>query len=47
MNAPFLGPFQPEVHATDLLVDLVEEKAGSEDNLETKTEDKPAQQDDL
>ena len=46
-NAPFLGPFRPEVHATDLQVDLVEEKTGSEDDPETETEDKPAQQDDL
>ena len=47
MNAPFLGPFRPEVHTTDLLVDPVEEKAGSEDNPETETEDELAQQDDL
>ena len=47
MNAPFLGPFRPEVHATDLLVDPVEEKAGSKDDPETETEDEPAQQDDL
>jgi hypothetical protein len=46
-NAPFLGPFRPKVHATDLLVDPIEEKAGSKDDPETKTEDKPAQQDDL
>jgi hypothetical protein len=46
-NAPFLGPFQPEVHATDLQVDLVEEKTGSEDDPETETEDEPTQQDNL
>jgi hypothetical protein len=46
-NTPFLGPFQPEVHATDLQIDPVEEKAGSEDDPETETEDEPAQQDDL
>jgi hypothetical protein len=46
-NAPFLGPFRTEVHATDLQEDLVEEKTGSEDEPETKTEDKPVKQDNL
>ena len=47
MNAPFLGPFRTEEHATDLQVDPVEEKAGSEDEPETDTEDEPVQQDNL
>ena len=44
---PFLGPFRPEVHATDLQVDLTEELTGNEDDLESETEDKPTQQNDL
>ena len=46
-NAPFLGPFRPEVHATNLQVDPTEEKTGSKDNPETETEDELAQQDNL
>ena len=46
-NAPFLGPFQPEVHATNLQLDPTEEPAGNEDNPESETEDEPTQQDDI
>ena len=46
-NTPFLGPFRPKVHATDLQVDLTEEPTGNEDDPESETEDELTQQNNL